>query len=68
MTLKQRRSGGRPHAVPDRELRDAPSAESDARRLGWALFPLRLFLGVTFVYGGVQKLSDPGFLHPGAPT
>ena len=33
-----------------------------------ALFPLRLFLGVTFVYAGIQKLSDPGFLHPGAST
>ena len=33
-----------------------------------ALFPLRLFLGVTFIYAGIQKLSDPGFLHPGAPT
>jgi thiosulfate dehydrogenase [quinone] large subunit len=35
---------------------------------GKALFPLRIFLGLTFVYAGVQKLSDPGFLHPGAPT
>jgi thiosulfate dehydrogenase [quinone] large subunit len=33
-----------------------------------ALVPLRLFLGGTFVYAGIQKLSDPGFLHPGAPT
>lgn len=33
-----------------------------------ALLPLRLFLGVTFIYAGVQKLSDPGFLHKGAPT
>jgi thiosulfate dehydrogenase [quinone] large subunit len=33
-----------------------------------ALVPLRLFLGATFVYAGIQKLSDPGFLHPGAPT
>jgi thiosulfate dehydrogenase (quinone) large subunit len=33
-----------------------------------ALFPLRLFLGGTFVYAGIQKLSDPGFLHAGAPT
>jgi thiosulfate dehydrogenase [quinone] large subunit len=33
-----------------------------------ALLPLRLFLGVTFVYAGIQKLSDPGFLHVGAPT
>ena len=35
---------------------------------GMALLPLRLFLGATFVYGGLQKLSDPGYLHPGAPT
>ncbi len=35
---------------------------------GMALLPLRLFLGVTFTYAGVQKLSDPGFLQPGAPT
>src|SRR3954447_25476128 len=33
-----------------------------------ALLPLRAFLGVTFVYAGIQKLSDPGFLHAGAPT
>ncbi len=36
--------------------------------MGWALFPVRLFLGLTFVYGGIQKLSDPGFFHAGAPT
>ncbi|MHB8659584.1 MAG: TQO small subunit DoxD [Solirubrobacteraceae bacterium] len=30
--------------------------------------PLRIFLGLTFVYAGIQKLSDPGFLHPGAAT
>lgn len=39
-----------------------------ALRPGIALFALRLFLGGTFVYAGVQKLSDPGFLHPGAAT
>jgi thiosulfate dehydrogenase [quinone] large subunit len=33
-----------------------------------ALVPLRAFLGATFVYAGVQKLSDPGFLHPGSPS
>jgi thiosulfate dehydrogenase (quinone) large subunit len=27
-----------------------------------ALFPLRLFLGATFVYAGLDKLLDPGFL------
>ena len=35
---------------------------------GAALFPLRLFLGGTFVYAGMQKLSDPGYLTPGAST
>ena len=35
---------------------------------GMALFPLRLFLGGTFVYAGIQKLSDPGFLDPDAPS
>ncbi len=34
---------------------------------GWALLPLRLFLGVTFLYAGLQKLADPHFLKPGAP-
>jgi len=29
-----------------------------ALRPGVALLPLRLFLGATFVYGGVQKLTD----------
>jgi thiosulfate dehydrogenase [quinone] large subunit len=38
------------------------------QRLALALMPLRLFLGGTFVYAGVQKLTDPGFLHAGAPT
>jgi thiosulfate dehydrogenase [quinone] large subunit len=33
-----------------------------------ALLPLRAFLGVTFVYAGIQKLSDPGFLHRGSRT
>ena len=37
-------------------------------RPAMALLPLRIFLGVTFVYAGIQKLSDPGFLHHGAPT
>jgi thiosulfate dehydrogenase (quinone) large subunit len=35
---------------------------------GLALLPLRLFLGGTFVYAGIEKLTDPGFLAEGAPT
>lgn len=35
---------------------------------GTAILPLRLFLGLTFLYAGIQKLSDPGFLRIGAPS
>jgi thiosulfate dehydrogenase [quinone] large subunit len=35
---------------------------------GLALLPLRLFLGATFVYAGIQKLSDGGFLVEGSGT
>jgi thiosulfate dehydrogenase (quinone) large subunit len=35
---------------------------------GTALLPLRLFLGVTFVYAGVHKLTDAGFLHAESGT
>lgn len=31
----------------------------------WVLLPLRLFFGVTFVYAGLQKLTDPQYFHPG---
>ncbi len=33
----------------------------------WALLPLRLFLGVTFIYGGLMKLANPNFLNPKSP-
>jgi thiosulfate dehydrogenase [quinone] large subunit len=36
--------------------------------VGWALLPLRGFLGVTFVYAGIQKLADPRFLSSGDPA
>jgi thiosulfate dehydrogenase [quinone] large subunit len=29
---------------------------------GWALIPLRAFLGVTFCFAGLQKLANPNFL------
>ncbi|HEV2659069.1 MAG TPA: TQO small subunit DoxD, partial [Ktedonobacteraceae bacterium] len=31
----------------------------------WVLLPLRLFFAVTFLYAGIQKFTDPQFLHPG---
>ena len=34
----------------------------------WALVPLRLFLGVTFVYASLQKLSNPNFFNAKSPV
>ncbi|MFC7844678.1 DoxX family protein [Streptomyces sp. NPDC001046] len=33
----------------------------------YALLPLRLFLGVTFVYAGLDKLTDSAFLQDSGP-
>lgn len=30
------------------------------------MLPLRLFLGITFVYAGIQKLTDPQYFNPAA--
>jgi thiosulfate dehydrogenase [quinone] large subunit len=35
---------------------------------GWTLLPMRLFLGITFAYAGIQKLTDPQFFDPSAPS
>ncbi len=32
-----------------------------------AILPLRLFFGMTFIYAGLQKLTDPQFFSPTAP-
>lgn len=33
----------------------------------WVLLPLRLFLGITFIYAGIQKFTDPQFFHANKP-
>ena len=35
---------------------------------GWAMLPLRLFLGFAFVYAGLSKIADRDFLDDDAPT
>jgi thiosulfate dehydrogenase [quinone] large subunit len=45
---------------------DAPQA-LPATMAKWILLPLRLFLGITFVYAGIQKLADPQYFNPKAP-
>ncbi len=55
-----------------------PTADSSTPaklRSGWMttrlaerfLLPLRLFLGITFVYAGLQKLTDPQYFNRSAP-
>jgi thiosulfate dehydrogenase [quinone] large subunit len=34
----------------------------------WALLPLRLYLGATFVYAGLQKLANPNFFNALSPS
>ncbi|HVC71228.1 MAG TPA: Rieske 2Fe-2S domain-containing protein [Acidimicrobiales bacterium] len=42
----------------------APASSASA---GWALLPLRGFLGVTFTFAGLQKLANPGFFDANNP-
>jgi thiosulfate dehydrogenase (quinone) large subunit len=43
----------------------SPSPDDDTTRfLGWILLPMRIFLGLTFIYAGIQKLTDPQFFNP----
>ena len=35
---------------------------------GWALLPLRVFLGATFLFAGLQKLANPNFFDPNSPS
>ena len=35
---------------------------------GWALLPLRAFLGFTFCFAGLQKLANPNFFNSASPT
>ena len=35
---------------------------------GWALVPLRAFLGFTFCFAGLQKLANPNFLNANSPS
>lgn len=49
---------------------DVPSAARPGlreRAARYALLPLRIFLGVTFVYAGLDKLTDSAFLSVSGP-
>jgi thiosulfate dehydrogenase (quinone) large subunit len=51
-----------------RSTQPARPAQPTDKRLAYGTLPLRLFLGATFAYAGLQKISDPGFLQPGSST
>jgi thiosulfate dehydrogenase [quinone] large subunit len=46
-------------------MQPPPHARSMA---GWALLPLRAFLGITFVFAGLQKLANPAFFDASNPA
>ena len=35
---------------------------------GWAMLPLRIFLGGTFLFAGLQKLANPNFFDANSPS
>jgi thiosulfate dehydrogenase (quinone) large subunit len=43
-------------------------APRSSRLSGWALLPLRAFLGVTFAFAGLQKLANPNFFEASSAT
>src|SRR5579875_274018 len=52
--------------VPNNPQADRPG-DKMRRLTEWVLLPLRLFLGVSFVYVGIEKLTDPQYLNHAAP-
>ena len=61
--------------APNRENAGAINRVPTAPSSWWAalrlqdriLLPLRLFLGITFIYAGIQKLTDPQYFNRSAP-
>ncbi|HEY5229965.1 MAG TPA: Rieske 2Fe-2S domain-containing protein [Acidothermaceae bacterium] len=55
-----------PKTHPARWLWLKPPPDATALA-GWALLPLRLFLGATFCFAGLQKLANPSFFRASNP-
>lgn len=51
-------------ATPPRWIAGPQWADLRLRQPGWLILPLRLFLGMTFGYAGLQKLANPTYLDP----
>jgi len=70
-----KRAPARPARPAPAPGRAGPPERAPALRRGrpldrdvWLLVPLRAFLGVTFVYAGLQKLADRWFFSSSAPS
>jgi thiosulfate dehydrogenase (quinone) large subunit len=59
---------GTTSAEPDQVDRWALRRPDGTIATGWFLLPLRLFLGVTFLFAGCQKLANPNFFRSSSPT
>jgi thiosulfate dehydrogenase (quinone) large subunit len=57
MTHSIRTDTNTPYLDGDRDWRDTATR--------YALLPLRIFLGVTFIYAGLDKLTDSAFMKSG---
>jgi len=62
-------------ASTSQQIHTSKAGSSSTDRQSWwkelhfseiVLLPLRLFLGITFLYAGIQKLTDPQFFNPSA--
>jgi thiosulfate dehydrogenase (quinone) large subunit len=51
-----------------RQRRQWVGAPPSSALSGWALLPLRAFIGFTFTFAGLQKLANPGFFNANDPT
>ncbi|MER7520091.1 DoxX family protein [Streptomyces sp. NPDC126499] len=63
-------SGGGSRGPGLRGFGDAGSGGTEDRRAllsRYALLPLRIFLGITFIYAGLDKLTDAAFLADSGP-
>ena len=59
------RSNEFPPTAPTKAVTPPPHASLLA---GWALVPLRAFLGITFIFASLQKLANPGFFTASNPA
>jgi thiosulfate dehydrogenase [quinone] large subunit len=65
MPQTQGRRRAAKHRRPDTPAAAAAPTDPLVR---FGVVPLRLFLAVTFIYAGIQKITDAGFLNAGATT